>query len=170
MKGLLMNHEVLPLQYWGKARPQTERVSWHPLVYHSLDVAASGKVLLQRHDRLRLRLADALGLQNDHLLLHWMVFFLALHDAGKFSEAFQVQVPELFAKLHGQPTNRNRSVRHDSLGFLFWQESLGQVVQQENWLGCPAGRQELRSFYKAFEPWVRAVTGHHGKPPSHQHG
>jgi CRISPR-associated endonuclease/helicase Cas3 len=170
MKGWLMNYEAVPLYYWGKAKPQTEKVSWHPLVYHSLDVAASGKVLLQRHDRLRLRLADALGLQDDHLLLHWMVFFLALHDAGKFSESFQVQVPELFAELHGQPTNRSRSVRHDSLGFLFWKESLGPVVQQENWLGCPADRQGLRSFYKAFDPWVGAVTGHHGKPPSHQHG
>jgi CRISPR-associated endonuclease/helicase Cas3 len=170
MKGLLMNDEVLLLQYWGKANPQTERASWHPLVYHSLDVAASGKIFLQRNDHLRIRLADSLGLQDKDLLLHWMIFFLALHDLGKFSESFQVQVPELFAELHGQPTNRSRSVRHDSLGFLFWQESLGQVVQQENWLGYPADRQGLRSFYKAFDSWMKAVTGHHGKPPSDQHG
>jgi len=42
-----MHPDDLAFKYWGKAKPKTEDISWHPMVYHSLDVAASGKVFLQ---------------------------------------------------------------------------------------------------------------------------
>jgi CRISPR-associated endonuclease/helicase Cas3 len=162
-----MHPDALPFKYWGKAKPQTESPSWHPMVYHSLDVAASGKVFLQRHNRLCTGLAHALGLEDDQLFLRWMTFFLALHDLGKLSESFQMQRPDLFAQLHGSPTHRNRSERHDSLGFLFWSEVLRDLLQQENWMGCDADQRTLQRFCRyGLGPWMSAVTGHHGKPPS----
>ncbi len=136
-------------------------------MYHNLDVAASGKLFLQQHARLRICLANNLGFQDDQLFLHWIAFFLALHDLGKFSEGFQIQQPELFAELHGASTKRDRSIRHDRLGFLFWDAFLREVVEQGNWLGYDADRRTRRSFYRhVLGPWVSAVTGHHGKPPS----
>jgi hypothetical protein len=37
------------LQIWGKARPRDDAVNpCHPLLYHSLDVAAVGEALLVR--------------------------------------------------------------------------------------------------------------------------
>ncbi|WP_179137740.1 CRISPR-associated helicase Cas3' [Candidatus Entotheonella palauensis] len=147
--------------------PKTAGLSWHPMVYHSLDVAASGKAFLQGHHRLRIRLAHELGLEDDHLFLGWITFFLALHDLGKLTESFQLQRPNLFAELRGSSTNRKRSERHDSLGFMFWIDKLRAIMQEENWLGCADDRRTLQNLYHhALGPWMRAVTGHHGKPPS----
>ena len=49
------------LHYWGKARPTTAGVAlYHPAAYHSLDVAACAKVILDRNDLLRDRLSTIL--------------------------------------------------------------------------------------------------------------
>jgi CRISPR-associated endonuclease/helicase Cas3 len=159
-------------RYWGKARPTTTAtLPWHPLVYHSLDVAASGNVFLQQHQHLRLHLAHQLGFQDDQIFLHWLTFFLALHDLGKFAEGFQGQHQALFVELHGQrDVIRPYAVRHDSLGFLFWREALRQRIEQEDWLGLHLSERGWRSWRRALYYWVRAVTGHHGKPPSEQDG
>ena len=86
-------------RYWGKARPKTvDGAQWHLLAYHSLDVAATGRVYLEKHDQLRRTLATTLNLDEDTFLA-WTVFFLALHDLGKFAEGFQNQQPALFQKL-----------------------------------------------------------------------
>lgn len=38
--------------YWGKADPAYQGgATWHPLVYHSLDVAACGQILLDEHPK-----------------------------------------------------------------------------------------------------------------------
>jgi CRISPR-associated endonuclease/helicase Cas3 len=155
--------------YWGKAQPRSvEGAQWHMLVYHSLDVAAAGKTFLQRHHRLRQHLSRAFGLAED-VFLKWLVFFLALHDLGKFAARFQGQNQTLFIALHGQrDTIQPYTVRHDSLGFLFWEEVLWQQLEQEDWFGLHADRQALQSWRKGFACWARAVTGHHGKPPQEE--
>lgn len=83
--------------YWGKARPSGVGSGYHLLVFHSLDVAAVGQVLLRRYPRLAESLAAPLGLPRD-VFTAWMVYFLALHDVGKFGQGFQAQVPELFQR------------------------------------------------------------------------
>lgn len=114
-------------RYWGKAKPATsEGAQWHPLVYHSLDMAAVGKVFLHEHPRLRQTLAEALGL-DEETFLTWIVFFLALHDLGKFAEGFQNQRTDLFARLQNRSSDKPYSVRHDSLGFLLWEQLLSPV-------------------------------------------
>lgn len=77
-------------RYWGK----TQGEDYHLLPYHALDVAAVGCEYLTHHPRLRRFLAGALCLSEEHLA-PWIGFFLALHDAGKFSEPFQSQHPTL---------------------------------------------------------------------------
>ncbi len=162
-----MIDETLLCKYWGKAKPQTTGTRWHPLIYHSFDVAAAGQVLLQQNDRLRFGLTRKLGLSDDQRFLRWITFFLAIHDLGKFSESFQILDPELFDELHGTSTKRDRSMRHDSLGFFFWEKKLRDIVQRENWFGFEGNRQTLRHFYRGvLGSLASAVTGHHGKPPS----
>jgi CRISPR-associated endonuclease/helicase Cas3 len=88
------------------------------MVYHGLDIAASGKGLLQQHQRLCFHLAQRLGFQDDQVFFHWFIFFLALPDLGKFAESFQGQQHVLFVGLHGpRYPIRPYAVRHDSLGF-----------------------------------------------------
>jgi CRISPR-associated endonuclease/helicase Cas3 len=138
------------------------------LVYHSLDVAAAGKTFLQRHHGLRQHLSRAFGLAED-VFCKWLVFFLALHDLGKFAEGFQGQNKTLFVDLHGQRnTIRPYTVRHDSLGFLCWEEVLWPLVEKEDWFGLHTDRQAGQSWHRGFAFWARAVTGHHGRPPQEE--
>jgi CRISPR-associated endonuclease/helicase Cas3 len=80
--------------FWGKARPPAERPSpsYHPLIFHSLDVAAVGRALLSRWPDLAAGLAAALGLEVEAATA-LLVRLLALHDLGKFARRFQAKSP-----------------------------------------------------------------------------
>jgi hypothetical protein len=72
--------------FCGKARPPIERPSpsYHPLIFHSLDVAAVGQALLSRRSDLAAGLAAALGLEAEATTA-LLVRLLPLHDVGKFA-------------------------------------------------------------------------------------
>lgn len=149
------------LKYWGKAGEGRE---FHPLVFHSLDVAATGLELLLRLPRLRLALERLTGLSGDHLEA-WLGFFLAIHDLGKFSSAFQQLRPDLAPD---SVRHYGYTVRHDTLGFLFWIREcdkdaalLGQLINDAG-----PGSDYLPEI---AEVWARCVTGHHGQPPKNDH-
>jgi CRISPR-associated endonuclease/helicase Cas3 len=143
---------VKAFAYWGKAQD-----GWHPLPYHSLDVAACGLTLVREATRFGRTLAALLGLDQDALerLVGWSC---ALHDLGKFSPAFQWQAPDTVRSL-GQPeTPFNYDVRHDSLGWVLWSQALAPVLIED------ADLQEIAAH------WIRCATGHHGAPPSKSNG
>lgn len=144
------------LCYWGKARPKEgASLHYHLLAYHCLDVAAVGKLLLERHTPLR----DQIELtfkHNTEFVLVTLPFFLALHDTGKFADSFQNLRPDLLENLQGRKSGRPYTLHHDVLGRLLWDEQLEQEINRLT--GWPDG--EWRRF------WINAVTGHHGAPPS----
>ena len=76
-------------QYWGKAGGHDDSTggSCHLLVYHSLDVAAVAKVLLEQQSQLLDRMAGAMGLLPEQAKT-WCIFLLGLHDLGKFAVAY----------------------------------------------------------------------------------
>lgn len=146
--------------YWGKARPiATGRAGWHLLPFHCLDVAAVGVVYLQRAPHLCRLLQDRLQMSKVQLL-DWMAFWLAIHDLGKFASAFQAQRSDIAQRLQGRASNTSYTVRHDSLGMMFWRESLSTRVTQEAWFG-----PDTEGLMYGLVFWARAVTGHHGQPP-----
>lgn len=99
-------------------------------------------------------LADELGWPRD-LVESLFVFFLALHDLGKFSRSFQGLAPNLSAAL--VPANgRPYDVRHDTLGWMFWDETVSATFPG---LVLPDPDSD---FWKV---WVKSVVGHHGQPP-----
>jgi CRISPR-associated endonuclease/helicase Cas3 len=83
-----MNHPGF-LGYWGKAGDVHAEADgdppWHRLAFHSLDVAAIGRVLLEHDLQLLARIATSAGLPPTTIvqLLPWL---LALHDLGKFKD------------------------------------------------------------------------------------
>lgn len=150
--------------YWGKARPQPEgEAQWHLLPYHALDVAAVGLKYLQAHPRLSGFFADGLGCPPEETH-RWLTFWLALHDLGKFTAAFQSQRPDIVERLQGQ---RERSIgsypinglKHDSLGAMLWR----RLLSHHDVLGMGGGKASL--LWERSAPWIEAVTGHHGEPP-----
>lgn len=147
-------------QYWGKAKkdPQAEGSDYHLLPYHCLDVAAVGMEYLSQHYSLTQFFCEQLNCSKGDWL-NWAGFWLALHDLGKFSEAFQSQKPELFEQLQGREPNPEKpySERHDTLGQWYWNDRLADQVIYD---GLFVDGQQSSLDY-----WVRAVTGHHGQPP-----
>jgi len=154
-------------RYWGKARED----SYHPLVYHCLDVAAVGQELVRQYPLCQ-RLHELLALDLNSFI-NVFTFFLTLHDLGKFSAAFQSLRTGLPSHLVGQGSDvlyerRIRyDVRHDSLGLLLWRNELRQWEYLEA-LWKDRGGEDLCK--EIVEQWIKIVTGHHGVPPTRSRG
>jgi CRISPR-associated endonuclease/helicase Cas3 len=148
------------LSYWGKARPPFDGESrFHRLVYHCLDVAATGNLYVREHPALLQWLGKRAGL-DDAAALSWITFWLALHDLGKFATSFQNQRPDLLELLQGRKSAKAYvGVRHDALGELLFRRKL---IANADVFGL--GTESVRQF-RRIAPWLCAVTGHHGEPP-----
>ncbi|WP_328516355.1 CRISPR-associated helicase Cas3' [Ralstonia pseudosolanacearum] len=140
--------------YWGKARMQEGASQrYHLLAFHALDVAACGVELLRLPRFSLASLAAELGwpLPVVNKIFAW---FLALHDLGKFARAFQNLAPGLSPDLVSHVPAKRYSQRHDTLGWLLWQERAECLGAS---LPDPAD-----GFWAA---WVQTAVGHHGMPP-----
>lgn len=149
--------------YWGKAQPSgTDSDGYHLLPYHCLDVAAVGVTFLKRSPALRAFFARALGLGADQPLYSWFAFILATHDLGKFAESFQGQRADLVKALRAREVDPGKpySVRHDTLGWLVWDQHLNGRAVDQCWFG-----PDSEDVLDGIGWWVRACTGHHGLPP-----
>ncbi len=75
---------------------------------------------------------------------------------GKFSESFQQLKPTLRQNWWGEIHHRNYDIRHDSLGFILWedQRAIRKLLNIQSNL-----------YRKTLKIWFQAVTGHHGLPP-----
>lgn len=150
-------------KYWGKAKPsQNSESQWHLLPFHCLDVAAVGVAYLRKAPSFRALFEQSTGLRGD-ALTNWVAFWLSLHDLGKFSASFQQQRRDISEALRGPTVSRDYSVRHDSLGMLFWREVLIDRSNQEEWFG-----PDSEALSDGLIWWARSVTGHHGQPPDEQ--
>ncbi|GAB4349413.1 MAG: CRISPR-associated helicase/endonuclease Cas3 [Gammaproteobacteria bacterium] len=142
---------------WGKAGQEVASGA-HLLVYHALDVAACGAILLRHLPRWRRRLERLTGLSGDRLET-LVTVYLAIHDLGKFATGFQSLRPDLLQRLRPGTATRPYVARHDTLGYLLWKHHLRDRL-------TGAGRRRRRgSPAPAIDAWMRAVTGHHGQPP-----
>ena len=144
-------------RYWGKARKEGEDgPAYHLLPYHCLDVAAVGVELIRQWHRLGRFLAHSLEL-NEEALVGLFGYLLALHDLGKFARSFQGQREDLLQRLQGKTSGPPYTVRHDSLGYAYWQQYLWpQLKRLPGFAALGDG---------GLEYWASAVMGHHGKPP-----
>lgn len=127
--------------------------SCHPLIFHSLDVAAVGEVLLQRWPGLARRLASTLGL-DEELAAALLVRLLALHDLGKFAPNFQAKSPEHWNPAFGDINGVTTKYDHASGGYALLGADPELRVGLPDWPG--------------LSPVAAAVTGHHGAPPRSQ--
>ncbi len=159
----------LMYRYWGKAGKASDKEfpDYHLLVYHCLDVAAVGKILLEKNPFLLKQLSGLSGIEETTLKTI-LLFFLALHDLGKFSESFQYVMPNLFEKLQDkaksqkQPYSR-KNFGHDSIGFLLWKDRLfKQVIEQ---MIDKYGRVgDENDWWDLLKWFMEASNGHHGLP------
>jgi CRISPR-associated endonuclease/helicase Cas3 len=129
--------------------------AYHLLPYHCLDVAAVGYVLLEQHPFLANRFEQLFGISKT-VLFPWLSLLLALHDCGKFAESFQQLKQELRKDWWGEITKTSYDIRHDSLGFVLWEDD--DALRKHIAIDTLCYDTTLRI-------WLQAVTGHHGLPP-----
>jgi len=156
----------LIFHYWGKARPtENNPLTYHPLPYHCLDVAAVGEVYLTQHQNLLNFFCRKTGAPPE-LILAWMRLLLLLHDLGKFSESFQNLRPDLLGKLQNIfSSDKGYSIRHDTLGYWAWEILGAETLEQCQLLAMPNGVGDWSWENEIWPSWMRSVTGHHGIPP-----
>jgi CRISPR-associated endonuclease/helicase Cas3 len=151
-------------RYWGKARQEGEGPPLHLLPLHGLDVAAAGVALLEQRANLWSDLASFLEMGREDLL-SWLAFLLSIHDLGKFGAGFQWLRPDLVEKLGTGTREVPYDERHDTLGFVV---GLGST-SAPGILLCEVGAEwpdrSAADLREVVEPWLSAVTGHHGRPP-----
>jgi CRISPR-associated endonuclease/helicase Cas3 len=105
--------------FWAKTSA-TQTPPWHPAAFHCLDVAAVGCEILSRCPALVRRMADMTGVAEE-VLRATLPFLIALHDLGKFTHPFQVQVAALWPSVLGPPGSAPAAPRHELAGFfLLW--------------------------------------------------
>jgi CRISPR-associated endonuclease/helicase Cas3 len=131
--------DTLYYQYWGKAKVNDSgEVAYHLLPYHCLDVVAVADMWLQKSAVLLKQISHQTGLveaQSKSIVL----FFIAMHDLGKFDARFQDFVPELRIKLQGNDYEvDDEAYQHGSYGYYYFSE---EVCDSDN---------------------MKAVAGHHG--------
>ncbi|MCK4928675.1 MAG: CRISPR-associated endonuclease Cas3'', partial [Methanosarcinales archaeon] len=161
-----MNEKWAYYQYWGKANKFDSQgaLSYHLLVYHCLDVAAAGHLLLRKDKHLLSRFTEITYL-DDETATNLITFYLAIHDIGKFSDRFQNLQPDLFEHLRGMTCNKKPKLRHDTMGYHLW-DSVWSSLWDENLLHLEKNDViSKRHWHHIIDSWVQAVTGHHGKPP-----
>lgn len=143
-------------RYWGKALPQADTASgYHLLAFHCLDVAACGEALL-RIPRFSLApMASDLGWAVADVE-RLFVYFLVLHDLGKFARAFQGLAPDLSPKLVPCDRHKRYTQRHDTIGWLVWRDHLADALPGES---LPNASLDF------WGEWIRTSVGHHGMPP-----
>ncbi len=149
--------------YWGKLGD--ENVSCHLLIYHCLDVAAVGQVLL----RLPLQQDDyeyifTKNITHDkEISLSFITFILIMHDLGKFSERFQNTNQELVNNVHGRLCDKSYTVKHDELGLCLCQKKILQKILHENLLNLDMN-VDICYLPDVLKSWFQSVTMHHNRP------
>ncbi|MEU2182420.1 CRISPR-associated endonuclease Cas3'' [Streptomyces thermolilacinus] len=149
---------------WGKERGLSRR---YPVLCHLLDTAAVCQVLWDRllGEGMRARIADALGLSVPDARAV-VSFWAGLHDLGKITPAFQVQVPEAFAAVRDEPVYEvqpgvveERGLRHEAATHWALTSLLAELGYPEG-RRLPDGRQLLRGA--VGHQVAQLLGGHHG--------
>ncbi len=132
------------LEFWAKSSPSGDLPPMHSVAHHSLDVAAVASVLLE---------AFAPPVQVESTTVTGL---LALHDIGKFTRTFQAKVKSLWPTALGPYAEPPAGYPHDDAGFSLLSGPLANLLDP---LFAAWSSRASRI------PLLRAIAGHHGRPP-----
>ena len=164
-----MSDTRLYYQYWGKAKPEADDgPAYHLLPYHCLDVAAVADVWLKTSKSLRRCFAEITDL-NDEQTRAWLLFFIALHDYGKFDLRFQRKAndawtavnPELSAVPVQLVGKAIKDYYHGPAGLYWFYNDLRERFSAGDGDFCFDDNDD----WNAWCSWLAPVVGHHGIVP-----
>jgi CRISPR-associated endonuclease/helicase Cas3 len=169
-------NKELPLyfRYWGKAKSDADngRPAYHLLPYHCLDVAAVSDIWLQKSQYIRWIFTNITGLDEQRSRA-WVLFFIALHDYGKFDLRFQRKAVESWKEVNPELSTvqtqlNGKSIKdynHGPTG-LYW---LYQDLKERFSSGYDDFCFEENEDWTAWCSWLAPVVGHHGIVPDESH-
>lgn len=158
----------LLLTLWAKSRSGEHEPSFHPLLFHLLDVAAVTEAIWDRVLSVAAKCAIAaeLGLGTDvEAARRWVIFLAGAHDIGKASPAFQYmpnkapdEAQRALQKQLGAadlPNTLNpNKTRHGPISTLILRDVLARKEEMYGW--CQQDAEIIAT----------AIGGHHGIFPS----
>ncbi|MDO8843406.1 CRISPR-associated helicase/endonuclease Cas3 [Methylicorpusculum sp.] len=155
--------------YWGKAKPEGESgPAYHLLPYHCLDVAAVADQWLEQSLAYGQRFCDITGLDKQRTRA-WLLFFIALHDYGKFDLRFQRKAGEAWKAVNRQlsavETHLNgldiKTYNHGPAGLYWFYQDLAERFSS----GDDDFSFDDNEEWEAWCSWLAPVVGHHGILP-----
>lgn len=147
--------------YWGKTFCDNEnRVQgYHLLQYHCLDAVFVTHLWWERSGSVRDMVKTCLSTSySPSQIKAWLLFFIALHDLGKWDIRFQLKSAETWKSLHPnwnfdndcmENTASIRKYDHGKMGFGVFCRDVHTMAED----------------YENYYTWLSAVTGHHGTLP-----
>jgi len=172
-----MNNDITPsyFKYWGKAAK--DGTSYHLLVYHCLDVAAVASAWWNESPFIRKALCFSSSFSPIEMRA-WVLFFISIHDIGKFDIRFQRKVLSIWKQLQETPypsrlsTNDSQKYYHGPAGMFWVDREFDEIVmgnvQNKSKLDDGffdfglIGYEDNNPVRKSWMPWIEAVSGHHG--------
>lgn len=161
-------------RYWGKAEKNGD--GYHLLPYHCLDVAAMAAAWWDASPAIRCAFRLCSDLKNEQLRA-WVIFFIALHDYGKFDVRFQIRVKLVWQALYLNAGSYGAlpavwdclAYYHGERGLAWFMKDHGEMLglESENsdgglsFLDEPEAASSDR--WLTWKRWLEAVTGHHGQ-------
>lgn len=156
---------------WCRVGENTDFATHHLLPYHCLDVAAVASVWWDRSPTLQDRFhrhAEKLSKDQTKALV---LFFITLHDYGKFDARFQLKASRVWKKLNADlcetalvlPGEKNcKTYDHGSAG-LYWynQDHPAGAATEGDFTWDSIFEESVEVEENKFE-WIKAVCGHHG--------
>jgi len=163
-----MEISILPYyRYWGKAKPKEQGIGYHLLPYHCLDVAALGDVWWQQSTNIRRCFVQATALSEEKTRA-WVLFFIALHDYGKFDLRFQRKAPETWRQVNPELSQKGLKIsgleikkyNHGPAGLYWFYQDNQQRFGSDDFFDFD-DNDDWRSWFS----WLAPVMGHHGMMP-----
>ena len=156
--------------YWGKAgkEPGNNKKNYHLLVYHCLDVAAVAHEWWERSPSLRRQFCQQSQLGEKETKA-WLLFFIALHDFGKFDIRFQLKAKTVWQQVNTDSgCFESRFSSHAIQNY--WHGPAGVYWLYQDWsdrFTCGAEDDfflidDDNESWLSWLSWLGPVAGHHG--------
>lgn len=160
------------MRYWGKAKkePDGQGADYHLLPYHCLDVAAVAERWWHQSHSMQTAFGYQTKISHEQTKA-WLLFFIALHDYGKWDLRFQSKAVAALKKVNcellgGYDLLNDRQIKdyyHGPEGLNWFRHDFSErFIGTENW--CDDNEEQQAAWAKWF-PWFSAVAGHHGHIP-----
>ena len=159
---------------WRKVDAGVSYSAFHLLPYHSLDVAAVASIWWDNSAAIQssfLRQATHLSKEQTKA---WVLFFIALHDYGKFDIRFQRKAMRAWRALQADPGKKQlvmptdqdcKTYDHGSAGLYWFDHDRNQNNESSGNFDLLSDIIDLSEAGADEDPWlawIKPVAGHHG--------